>query len=144
MYYSFEPLATCNTINDHTGFVVLCAFAVCVLLLTIPNMDFASGLMSFLGVMVVVGIGAYVSWTTGSITTHENIKVTGRLVDFVSESERKSTGGKNPSTTEHHYSFAVYEVEGTRIMMPYTPKTAMPNERILYRNKEKESCPCNC
>lgn len=133
MYYSFEPLATCNTINDHTGFYILCAVVVCVLSFIYTVSD--EGLFPVFFMLVVLGIGAYVSWTTGDITQHENIKVTGRLVDFVSQSKRKSTGGN---------SFAVYEVEGTRIMMPYTPKTPMPNESILYRNKEEKSCPCNC
>ena len=136
MSYTFNPIPAVDTINNHSGFVLVTVIMLVIfILIWASNDDDLNMYKVFILCSVPVAIAAAVSWNTGSYTEYANTKVEGKFIGFVAEgysvSERH---GKTTRMVDKHYTYVEYEVEGNRVLFRSSTGTVYPKIAVLYKN----------
>lgn len=130
MTYSLSPIETLDTINRHAGFQLLTFLIIVVVLM----FDYKSLLLWLSGIILVL-IGALISWNTGEIIVYKNEVVTGHLVRFQPEVwSEVHNHPKNTTTSIERKMYVVYEAEGNEIIFDADKGIAYPQSAQLYKN----------
>lgn len=130
MTYSLSPIETLDTIHRHAGFQLLTFLIIVVVLM----FDYKSLLLWLSGIILVL-IGALISWNTGEIIVYKNEVVTGHLVRFQPEVWSETHyNSKNTTTSIERKMYVVYEVEGNEIIFDADKGIAYPESVNLYKN----------
>lgn len=130
MTYSLSPIETLDTINRHAGFQLLTFLIIVVVLM----FDYKSLLLWLIGIILVL-IGALISWNTGEIIVYKNEVVTGHLVRFQPEVWSETHyNSKSTTTSIERNMYVVYEVEGNEIIFDADKRIAYPQSAQLYKN----------
>lgn len=125
--YTTAPLPPIDTLNDHTGFVILVFFVfIALLLIHAGTTSLRERLTALLTAFCVLVPGAYISWTFGEIKHYANTPVRATLV-------APFLGGQR-STVYHSFYYVMYEVDGAQVTFRATPGIAYPKYAVLYRN----------
>jgi hypothetical protein len=128
--YTFNPLATIPV--EHTGFgliVALCCFIAIIVIMNEPELFF-----QWFFVATVVCVLAYhvsYSWTDQTPKTFVNEKVTATFVGFEAEGYKEKSG---KSFVDKHYTYVVYNVNGSNVLLPASTGQTYPQTVILYKN----------
>lgn len=128
--YSVAPLPPVDTLNSHFGFYIW-AFMVLALILPIATEDGAIEIPLLVVIIGLIGIGATVSWNTGSITTYANTPVSATLVGFQSEGYNEQSGKRR---VDRHYTYVIYNTPDGDVMLRASTELAYPSQAILYKN----------
>lgn len=132
--YSFQPIPTVDTINDHTGFYILTGFIILFYLLLCQSDEWDKIKLFLLMSIPVCAIGM-VSWNTGSITEYANTKVEATFVKFEAERHNETRSqGKTTSVVTVRNLYVVYEVQEKNIILPASQGVEYPKTAILYKN----------
>lgn len=133
--YSFNPIADIPV--DHSGFIFIAVAALVVIVFMMIE-DGLVGVIMGLGLTVIpvaIAYGVSFHWTDQSAKTHPNIKVTGKFVQFVAESYNETrSSGKTSNTVTVRQNYVVYDVDGSRVMLPANVGETYPELVILYKN----------
>ena len=70
-------------------------------------------------------------WTDQEVKVYKNEKVVGEFVGYAPEGYRERTG---KYTTEKHYVYVIYEINGDPVLLQATAGVAYPKRAILYKN----------
>lgn len=134
--YTFQPIPPVDTINNHGGFIIVSVFMALFFIIVWFNNDEEYNMYKiFVLFSIPVGIAAIVSWNTGSYKEYANTRVEGRFVEFVAEGYSVSErSGKTTRMVDKHYSYVVYEVNGSRVLFYATNGIEYPKTAILYKN----------
>jgi uncharacterized membrane protein YoaK (UPF0700 family) len=130
--YSFAPIPAINTINDHSGFYLICVICVALILFAFVVSDYMEDFRGpFIFSLVVMVIAAGISFNTGEYREYTNTKVTGTLVKFEAEGFRERSG---KYMAERHYTYVVYNINGNEILFRAHTGTEYPKTAIFYKN----------
>ena len=134
--YSFQPLATIDTVNSHVGLAVvavICAVWIIMMALWwLVHDDWEFFAQSGIAVPAIVLIAAtIISFTTGKITTFENTPVTGVFVGYQTEGYNVKSG---KSRVDQHWIYVIYRVPEGDVLMQAGAGMVYPKEAILYKN----------
>jgi hypothetical protein len=134
--YTFQPLAPINSINDHSGFVLVGLFMLFVFIIILFNNDDEYNMYKvFVLCCIPVGLAGAVSWNTGTYSEYRNERVTATLVGFQPEGYNvEERSGKTTRRVDKHFNYVVYEVNGSRLIFRATEGIEYPKTAILYKN----------
>ena len=138
--YTFNPLPVIDTLNAHGGFWTL-AFVLILLnvIWFIGSIDFGEYkgffILCLLSILALNYVG-FQSWTTGTINTPKNEKVTGLFKGYMGEGEAYYTkSGKTTVRREDHYLYVIYTIEGQGDAVFSANKGTVYPERVtIYKN----------
>lgn len=136
MSYTFTPIPAIDTINNHTGFVIVMVIMLVIfILIWASNDDDFNMYKVFILCSVPVAIAALVSWNTGEYKEFANTKVEGKFIGFVAEGHRVSERhGKTTRMVDKHYTYVEYEVEGNRVLFHSKTGNVYPKIAVIYKN----------
>jgi hypothetical protein len=132
--YTTYPLATIDTINNHTGFWIMVVIAV-VIMFFMAISESKPWVVAVFG-SIVIGISGAVSWTTGKIVVYPNIPVTARLVSTWGEQHQENVRrGKQTVQITVHNQYVSYQLDdGSFVSYPMGVGIAYPPVAQLYKN----------
>jgi len=128
--YSFSPLATIPA--DHTGFGII--VGLCIFITLVVLMNEAELFFQWFFVATVTCVLAYFvsySWTDQTPKTFVNEKVTATFVGFEAEGYKEKSG---KSYVDKHFTYVVYNVNGSNVLLSATTGQTYPQTVILYKN----------
>lgn len=134
--YTTAPLPPIDTLNSHDGFVFLLAVVVFFTLVLIAYFEDDQLSTVFVVIAgVVIGMSAYQSWNSGTITEQKNEKVVGELVTFWGEQhqeERRS--GKQTRLVTISNQYVTYKVPDGLVSFKIHEGQAWPEKAVFYKN----------
>lgn len=141
--YSFQPIATIDTISSHSGFYAVSVVAVVVACIIAVELwkdgwvdDAIPWIVGVVSIWILTGI---VSFTTGTYIEYPNEPVTGTRVDMQFDSyDEMRTSGKSRRLVHVNRAYIVYEVEEGQIAFDAVQGQAYPKHAVLYRNDIKK------
>jgi hypothetical protein len=128
--YTFQPLATIPASHEGFGIIVaLCLLFTVVVLMNEPDVFF----QWFFVATITCGIAYFVSysWTDQTPKTFVNEKVTATFVGFEAEGYKEKSG---KSFVDKHFTYVVYNVNGSNVLLSATTGQTYPQTVILYKN----------
>lgn len=132
--YTFAPIPPLDTINDHSGLVMVTGFIVLCFLIMWSTEDLDGWMLAVL-CAIPIGIAAVVSYNTGTYTEYRNEQVEGTLIGFVAEGYNEArTSGKSTRRVDVHHTYVEYEVDGQRVLFSATTGQTYPKKAVLYKN----------
>lgn len=140
-YYTMQPLAVIDTVNDHSGFYFFAFLAVFLAIVftamiceDILYMRFSFGLFLIL-YGLIIGYPAYHSWHSGNIKTFANVPVTAELMGTFAEVQRyEYRENKQNKDVTSRYKYVTYRTPDGDVTFEASLNTAYPRFAILYRN----------
>lgn len=136
--YTFYPLPIVDSLNNHSGFELICWLVGIIVLIVSLNEDLRIeiGAKTFLLAAIVLGGTYYVSYHSGSIIVPKNEKVTANLVDNLAEGYNVTERhGKQTRHVDYHFLYVIYHVPGEgNIVFRANEGVAYPKTAVLYRN----------
>ncbi len=128
--YTFNPLATIPV--DHTGFGII--VGLCIFITLVVLMNEAELFFQWFFVATIACVLAYFvsySWTDQTPKTFVNEKVTATFVGFEAEGYKEKSG---KSYVDRHFTYVVYNVNGSNVLLSATTGQTYPQTVILYKN----------
>ena len=134
--YTFSPLAAVNTIDNHAGFFVIAAITLFAFVIVWANNDEELNMYKvFVLFSIPVFVAAAVSWNTGTYAEYRNERVIGTFAGYIAEGYNvDERSGKTTRRVDKHFTYVVYEVNGSRILFPASTGTEYPKTAVLYKN----------
>ena len=132
MTYTLTPIPTLDSINDHSGLILIATIMLLLLVIVFINNDAEYKMYKVLAVFSIpVGIAAVISFNTGEYREYANTQVHANLVGFVAEGYSERSGKHR---TDHHLTYVEYEVNGNHVMFSAGPGMTYPKIAVLYQN----------
>ena len=135
--YTFYPLENINTVDVHTGFYFVAATIVVVWVIALFNcLDDLEGFGWVTSILLVLlGVSALISWTSGEIKVYVNTPVEATFVSFAPEGYNETRHvGKTVRHVDVHEMYVVYRVNDENIIVRAQDGVAYPETAILYKN----------
>jgi hypothetical protein len=134
--YTFQPIPPVDTINNHGGFIIVSVIMSLIFIITWINNDEEFNMYKvFVLFSIPVGIAAIVSYNTGSYKEYANTRVEGKFIGYVAEGYNvEERHGKQTRRVDKHFTYVVYEVNGSRVLFPASTGVEYPKTAILYKN----------
>jgi hypothetical protein len=134
--YTFQALATIDTLNDHTGFYFIAVMSTVIAMLIVMFEDEVEMVRMYVWIAIITtALAGTVSYNTGSVTTYANKQVSATLVGFQAEGYSVTErSGKTTRQVDKHNTYVVYAVPAGSIMFPAAPGQVYPRSATLYLN----------
>ena len=135
--YTFYPLENINTVDVHTGFYFVAATIavgwVIALFNCLDDLEGFGWVTSTL--LVLLGVSALISWTSGEIKVYTNTPVEAKFVSFAPEGYNETRySGKTVRHVDVHEMYVVYRVNNENVIVRAQDGVAYPETAILYKN----------
>lgn len=138
--YTFQPLATIDTVNSHVGLLIVASICVLwtIMIALWAHADHDWDHFTKTGIIlpaIPLVAATIISFTTGKITTFENTPVKGTFVKYETEGYNiEERSGKSTRRVDHHLIYVVYRVPEGDVLMLAGAGIVYPAEAILYKN----------
>ena len=128
--YTFHPLAAIPV--NHTGlfFVGMACFLWLAVCLMNSAEDFFVNFF-FAAIIMAISYGVSFHWTDQEAKTFKNEKVTATFVSFEAEGYKERSG---KSYVDKHFTYVVYNVNGSNVLLAASTGQTYPQTAILYKN----------
>jgi len=135
--FSFNPLPVIDTLNDHTGFLIMCVVCAVLFVIFLSAIETVREALVCVGIIaILLGVSAYNSWGSGKITIPKNEKVIATFVAYQPEGYNVEVrGGKTTRRVDRHFMYVVYNVPGYgNVILQGDTGQVYPEKAILYKN----------